>query len=241
MDYLIELGALVRKAGRHSRLRKADMCFERVQYQALEKHLQLLLQSRAVFNDDPTTQEVLERTKRSELRPEQQALINANLVRRHRFTWSTQRSRKLQVSGQVAFARTQSRIPEENVSDNIRPAPKNSLGSSYQTLPSQKTATTYNKEDLILPDRLMKREGDKPKLQSDRSVEGAAPAESDAGSTMITSTAVNQTYPHPPAVVKMPGKRTFVCPCCREVPPIAKATKRRRWRSVLGIEDSVLC
>ena len=219
INELIRIGAAIRRAGKKSRLRKADLSFDPNDYQGFRRYMiQILLGlpsaievSREASMDGDRGEVKLDFTRDS-LSAIQDRLINANLRRRHRFTQARRHGEKLAShrldiqADKVARVATKSEVPEpigktgHRGTGQIEPARKKSDEGQDQTprhsgsgaeISVNTKYLEYSK--IVLPQTAL----------SQRTVSRA-----------LSSTATRLDYPTRPRLALDGGVQSFKCPCC---------------------------
>ena len=168
----------------------------------------------------------------SQLSREQQLLIRANLIRRHRFIFARRRASALK--GQI-------KKPEGKPTDLVYPPSMEAIGQGTE---AKSSTSDKEKSDKA---RIAEAKHTTPSvaLHSEFTASTAATAVLEglkhekwtaatdqlaerALSTQISSTTAAVRYPRPPKV--NPGSQTFKCPCCQETLPARTARTPRVWK-----------
>ncbi|CAO2652993.1 Nn.00g024040.m01.CDS01 [Neocucurbitaria sp. VM-36] len=239
LKVLVNLGVAIRQAGAASRLSNADRTFEKYKhrYSPLIEHLTFLLRVSGIprsgvqdGNGDTEgriqTCVVLEEVVKQQqaLRYEQKVLIEANAKRLHRFHFSKERSKALEVASELQNS-AQAPIPQEkpiHLSPGPRPisalqhhktTPSTSSNDdvkNYEPSHSQQSITSANQLSDHRAGALL---GD----AVDGLYVGAPP----------TAIALNADYPPPPKVSQ--SATGIVCPYCNLTMPSAIA-QPSQWK-----------
>lgn len=219
IDELIRIGAAIRRAGKKSRLRKADWSFDPKDYQGFRHYMiQILLglpsaieASREASTDGEWSKAKLDFTRDS-LNAVQDRLINANLRRRHRFTQARRHGEKLASyrldiqADKIARVAAKSEVPEpigktghrgtgliepaRKKSDEVQDQAPRHFGNGAE----MSVDTKYSEHSkIILPQTAL----------SERTTSRA-----------LSSTATRLDYPTRPRLALDHGVQSFKCPCC---------------------------
>jgi hypothetical protein len=235
-NQLIELGVVIRQAGRASHLRKADANFDGTNYQEFEQYMKIYIYRRSShrsFDHDHYKQ--LEQSAAhvcvachsmpaadgplghvslavaQTLSLEQEHLVKINLRRRHRFLWAGNRG--------AALARSHSHL--NNVGDddeNAQPANDQVRSTMLQHNKDLDAISFENQKpdtSTLVATVLRGRVHPIPEVQP-----GVAP------SGRLTSVTAKLQYPLPPNI---DNAQTFSCPCCRSSLP-KSMTASDEWR-----------
>ncbi|KAK7424539.1 hypothetical protein QQX98_000504 [Neonectria punicea] len=217
IENLALIGVAIRRTGKASRRRRADTRFDPADYEELRRHLEciILLQ--------PSKSGLEGELNPSSLSIVQKRLIEANLMRRHRFVVAQKRSRKQkgrEWQQRGGTASSQDSAPSE---DGNETKPQGSFGDDStrkkgaERVPPTKgglTAASTAEGTLQYGEKL-------------RYVPGAA-------RTQITALAADTEFPRPPPNPE--GRRIGRCPCCCQSIPAEEMMNPGKWRQHV-VED----
>lgn len=230
---LVDLGYLVKEAGRSSRFRRSDMTFEKKQYTGLLKHLETVLRSKAYLDDKAYldgVEDIVQSFLSVRLSPGQYHLIEANLRRRHRFVCAQQRFNQYQTNEQTSPKNV---AAEAGLLQTTRRSPLSSEQEHTSRSHADQTLTTdpprQPKKVTFAPSTV-----DPEKLRGKVTRTGQNAARSDGSSIALTSpmtsVAAEMSYPRPPAVSDDHNTQAFSCPCCYETLNVSIARSSALWK-----------
>ncbi|KPM39537.1 hypothetical protein AK830_g7032 [Neonectria ditissima] len=218
IENLALIGVAIRRTGKASRRRKADSRFDPVHYEELRRHLECIVLLR------PSKSGLQEELKLTSLSIVQKRLIEANLMRRHRFVIAQKRFRKQQGGGfQHKGSTDYSHRSAESSGDAQRSKPSGSSG----TKPLSQRGAERVAPTLGGLTAASTAEGTLQYGEKQRYVPGAA-------RTQITALAADTEFPKPPPNPE--GRRIGRCPCCCQSIPVEEMMDPRKWRQHI-IED----
>lgn len=255
LGQLLEIGCLIRRSGHASRLSRADASFKQSSHPHLRQHLQLLLRQRNLISfslfpeagrgittqgieqmlgcDNTHPNREREPPIDTILRVEQIQLINANLIRRHRFEFFRKRAAQLREPqtrerpvGVVMTGVQRNVTPKSNAEPRDGnlidkfPSKSDTYIQGDSTLAASSTISVgQNSASTVDPAILLPNDG---KIPQARPINYAP-------STQLTQTGMKLVYPSPPPK-SFPMQSTFTCPCCRELFNYPNAGSERLWR-----------
>ncbi|KAK6435169.1 hypothetical protein LTR95_008643 [Oleoguttula sp. CCFEE 5521] len=225
IDRLLDLGVTIRKTGLSSRLLRADTSFRPEPYVHLERHLNLLLRLQnmraSAFAEDrrpEKTVQIVESIYTTPLRADQVHLVEANLRRRHRFTFARKRAATL----------ARPRAPEIAANAMLPGVPPNNEEQPMGLDALERTSPTVA-ESLALPSQMsasaVEAGADIHTMESALDLEGMyhQPDES----TQLSMFAARISYPRPP---KVSQQQAFKCPSCYQIQPKRVGASQKRWK-----------
>ncbi|KAH7022128.1 hypothetical protein EDB80DRAFT_1714 [Ilyonectria destructans] len=215
IENLALIGVAIRRTGKASRRQRADTWFDPAECEDLRLHLECVILLR------PSQSGLQDQLDLSSLSMVQRRLIEANLLRRHRFVIAQRRSRRSkQAEGK------QKRIASD-LSDNESPQGVGQTESRAFT-----TRSTQKGKERAPPTR--------GGLTAASTAEGTLQYvagrkfEPGAARTQITVLAAETKFPRPP---RYPDDRHIgKCPCCCQSILVEEMTNRDKWRQHI-VED----
>ncbi|KAL3462602.1 hypothetical protein BJX64DRAFT_259031 [Aspergillus heterothallicus] len=211
LDQLARLTLAIRKAGTKSRLLKADSLFspDDEQICAFRRHLELLLLVSPEIAGCASS--VGQQLMPDNLDPIQRRLIDANLLRRHRFLYAQKHSQKLGPHKNVHGTLLNKAAPVilQHAQSGGSQAPS-AYPKEGQSVPAQSTTTaTMVDEPVQLP-----------------------PKRAITSTTVVSVTTSRISYPRPPSTYQQ--HKVFSCPCCCQILPSTVAQGNRWKKHIMG-------
>ncbi|KAF3912832.1 hypothetical protein AA313_de0202675 [Arthrobotrys entomopaga] len=218
IDQIIRLTVAIRKAGSDARLKRADKSFDpgEPESQALRGFLELVVPPRG-FKEE------------SQLTSIQCRLIEANLRRRHRFSYAKLHSEKLAGNSSKTQAKKVPQMPQsgtllseidatgavprsqrrDHITEEEKPKPQVIQPAPSTIAPTLETAASAIEGTIIVTEKKATK----------------------AAATVISRIASKIEYPRPPRVEQF--QTVFRCPCCHQTLPVA-LTERTQWKKHLA-------
>ncbi|KAI0410721.1 hypothetical protein F5X98DRAFT_384963 [Xylaria grammica] len=225
------IGVAIRRTGKASRNRRADLTFDPDEHPDFRTHLECIVLLRpteaAVFHQNENGECVADLAP-FKLSPLQNRLVDANLRRRHKFNIAQKRSRH-QKEAHVQISASAAALAADNpLRDIPPPSVQNVVGP--QALgpyliakdPSRPEPTASGSSLASTAEGTLKYP---PAVERDRP--GVA-------KTQITSIAADTEFPKPPPIPL--GRQVAKCPCCCQSFPVDVFTNLMTWKQHI-IED----
>lgn len=223
LDQLARIALLIRRAGKRSRLEKADRLLKLDDHLDLEAHLTTMMLLQGLHRSASYTFSAAQ-LDRSKLSKVQLRLISANKRRRNRFLYAQTHAEGLETMATAKWQRMDLGETTEVGQDDHSPTPEPVIQKDRDEANEPVTAKIRSKgiesvttgttasgvTNLILP------------------ASSAVPSQ--AATTQLSKTVAKQEYPYPPRIKT--GALVFRCPCCCQVLP-EMLRDRDRWRYVI--------
>ena len=226
---LVDLGTSVREAGSSSRIRKADLSFKSQDYSALRDHLRIVLQSYHAYeaeeSDKLETKHAVNDLLSTELRPDQNRIIEANLRRRHRCAWASYRAHNIK-SSNAAHQHDMQQQPSKSSAVPLDVTP-----STAET-PAKTNAAVLRGSQTVASASTLKTTVMKAAVKSKMSNSAPVATPPSRPSTRNTKITAEIIHPRPPRVALSGAYKTFQCPYCRDTLPSNIACSRSAWKWV---------
>jgi hypothetical protein len=215
IENLAIIGVAIRRTGKASRRRKADVRFDPTEHSELRQHLEALILMR------PSEAGLRAPIDAKELTVVQKRLIDANLRRRHRFVLAQKRSKGLRLPGFQPTERVAERAPTEEVPDS-------GLTGKVKGRTLERVNRAFNQvfingipADMASQSHASTAEGSLQYQPRRKFTPGVA-------RTQITALAAEADFPRPPRPPD--GRLIGKCPCCCQSMHRDDLMNPERWR-----------
>ncbi|GAW22616.1 hypothetical protein ANO14919_121580 [Xylariales sp. No.14919] len=219
------IGVAIRRTGKASRNRRADLTFDPDEHPDFRTHLECIVLLRpteeALFHQNENEDCVADLNP-SKLSPLQNRLIDANLRRRHKFNIAQKRSKHQKEAHAQVGASAASLSADNPLQDRPPPSVQNVLGP--QGLGPHLTTKDLSRPEPTISGFSLASTAEGT-LKYTPAVKQGHPR---VAKTQITSIAADTEFPKPPPIPL--GRLVAKCPCCCQSFPVDVFTNPTTWK-----------